>query len=769
MTIEAGVNVTFVALRAIDIAREHEHETATLEHLLAAILEQSDVQACFKTLKLDHDALVEMVDSYLSSEHLAHHGGVPMKTNDFDALCMRTVGSALFSHRRTPTGLDMLLHMTQFPADDSHAVSALMHTGVTTHLLKRYFSHGPSSIPDGSAAMARTHDGGEPVSDAEPQTREDAVEYLKKYCLDLNAEARNNRIDPMIGRADEVEQITQIIARRTKNNVVLVGDAGVGKTSIAEGIAHMIVSGNVPEVIAKCTVWSLDIGSLVAGTRFRGDFEERMKLVVKSLIMSENAILFIDEIHTIMDAGSGNKGSLDVANLLKPALAKGTLRCIGSTTAEEYRKHFEKDRALVRRFKKVIIEEPSPETTKLILRGLRSVYEGFHGVTYTDCALDAAVDLTHKYVTNALLPDKAIDIIDNAGARQRINSVESRLKVIDLPQIEAEVIRVAHIPAQEIQEAEEHKLLRLEEDLRANVFGQDRALSELTDAVFVSRAGLRDTNKPAISFLFTGSTGTGKTAAAIVLAETMGLTLHKFDMSEYMEKHSVSKLIGSPPGYVGYGDGGAGDGLMINALDNNPSCVLLLDEIEKAHPDVFNILLQVMDDGKLTNSAGKTVSFRNAVLIMTSNAGVAESERPVFGFGNRPEDTDIDNKAIKRVFTPEFRNRLDAIIAFDRLKPAAMTLIVDKFVAALREMTIARGVELEVDSGARLWLADRGYDPVMGARPLNRVIHDFVKKPLSKMMLIGSLKSGGIARVSVKNKMLDVEGVPDALKEPLSE
>ena len=754
---EASRHIADVIYRAVEIAHQHGHEFVTLEHLLASLLENDEVRACLAALEVEPDPLTGDLETFFTAGFLPVAHTTPQPTRSLDEVITRCVGSALFSTRGKAGPVDLLVHLLQYPSDDCHAVTLLLKSGLNALAVKRYLSHGPGAPAPGMSnpRPGPMADGGEMSSSREPSNREEAEKYLDKYCENLNKKATASRIDPLIGRTDEVALITQIVSRRTKNNVVLVGEPGVGKTALAEGLALLITRGTVPVTIQDSTVYALDVGSLVAGTRFRGDFEERMKTVLKALEFIPQAILFIDEIHTIMGAGSGNQGSLDVANLLKPALAKGDLRCIGSTTADEFRKHFEKDRALLRRFKRVDIHEPSPEDSKLILKGLRAAYEGFHGVTFTDAALDAAVDLTHRYVTNAFLPDKAIDVIDNAGARQRIAPEGERKTVLDVTEIEAEVAKVARIPAQTVQEDETAKLAKLESDLLAAVFGQDKAIKELVDAVFVARAGLRAPNKPQGSYLFTGPTGVGKTEAARQLAKTLGVPLLKYDMSEYMEKHAVAKLIGAPPGYVGYGDGGAGNGKLTNDVDANPYCVLLLDEIEKAHPDVFNVLLQVMDDGKLTSSAGKEVPFRNVILIMTSNAGAAELAKAAMGF-TRSTNDDADDPAIQRTFTPEFRNRLDAIVKFDRLKPQHVVQVVDKFLAELADMLEARKVTLDIDAPVRAWLADKGYDPAMGARPLARVIHDHLKKPLSRLLLVGRLKDGGAAQVRVADDDLIV-------------
>lgn len=744
--------ITTVATRSIAIAHEHHHEMVTLEHILSALLERSDIQKCLTDLGADPDDLRQDVDRFLAGDAHEKVGALPSRTREFDMVFGRTIAYAQFSSRRTPNSLDLLVQLTQMPYEDSLAVTLLLKSGVDPLRLKRYISHGVTrSLRDEG-------------SDAEPSDKADAISFIKKYCIDLNELAQQNRVDPLIGRAIELDRIIQIVARRTKNNVALVGESGVGKTALIEGLALNIVNGTVPQVLRHSTVWSLDVGALVAGTRLRGDFEERMKFLLKafSLIEDEGPILFIDEIHTIMDAGSGHKGAMDISNLLKPALARGALRCIGSTTVKDWRQYFEKDRALLRRFKKLLIGEPSADDTKLILRGLRSAYEGFHNVQYTDAALDAAVDLTVRYVHDGHLPDKAIDVIDEAGARQRITD-EDRNPCIDVAEIETEVARVVQIPAQSVRDDESTKLHNLEIDLLANVFGQDAAIRTVTDAVMISRAGLRDANKPAGAFLFVGPSGVGKTEVARQLAKTLGLPLLKFDMSEYMERHAVAKLIGAPPGYVGFGDGAAGDGLLINAVDKSPAAVLLLDEIEKAHPDIFNVLLQVMDDATLSNSAGKSVNFCNILLIMTSNIGVSSTEQSSIGFCSS-EVASIDETAIQRTFAPEFRNRLDAVVSFVPLSRLSIERVVQKFIGQLRVMLDARNVTIELTDAAKKWLAEHGYDPVYGARPLGRLIDQKIKKPLSHLLLFGALKHGGVAKICIKDNNIlvspNLEGIP---------
>lgn len=749
---DARTVIENIAKEAMEIAISHQHEFVTLEHVVSALIQHDKIKDFFKSASLDISKVEETMGIFMEGGYIEKipANTPPFKSKDFESLFFRTIAQLVFSSQQKSMegSLEILLNFFQIGLEDSYALNALQIAGVTSDIVRKYIgtSHGVGQRNREGAA-------GEMGGEATPVTPEDAMRLLEKYCLNLNEESVAGRIDPLIGRVSEVEEIIKITARRTKNNSVLVGDPGVGKTAIVEGLAYNIVNGNVPAILKDNVVYSLDLGALVAGTRFRGDFEERMKNVLISLEILGNGILFIDEIHMIMDAGAGGKGNMDVANLLKPALAKGKIKCIGSTTAEEYRANFEKDRALLRRFKKVQIDEPSIELSKQILRGLRKLYEAHHGVTYTDAALDAAVDLTSKYIHNALLPDKAIDVIDNAGATQRVLPEGIKLTTIDVHQIETEVSKVAKIPASEVHEDEKAKLEKLETNLKTAVFGQDLAIDTLVSAIYITRAGLRNPKKPAGSYLFVGYTGTGKTETAVQIASTLGIPLVKFDMSEYMESHSISKLIGSPPGYVGYNEGAAGSGLLINAIDTSPSCVLLLDEIEKAHPDLLNLLLQVMDSGKMTSSSGKEVNFRNVILIMTSNAGAASLEKNGIGF-TKTEQPAMNEAAIKKMFTPEFRNRLDAIVPFDKLKPEVMQHIVDKFIVNLNLLSSERNMQIVLDAAARNWLAIKGYDPQMGARPLERVIHENISKPLSREMLFGRYQDGGIANISVKDDKL---------------
>lgn len=746
-------NVTAVALRAIALAQARNHEMVTLEHILAALLERTEVQVCFKKLSIDHQTIQEQLTRFLDGDTHERVMHAPIRTREFDVVIGRTLAYSQMHSRRSPSGLDVLLQLIQLPYEDSYAVTLLLQSGLDAFKLKRYLAHGTS--------MFQRIDHGEGYSiDNEPTEATEAVNYIAKYCINLNELAKDGKIDPVIGRLSELDRIVQITARRNKNNVALVGDAGVGKTALIEGLAYKIHQGDVPRILLNCTIWSLDVGALVAGTRFRGDFEERVKFLLKAFALIEDSqpLLFIDEIHTIMEAGSGNKGSLDVSNLLKPALARGKLRCIGSTTDKDWRQHFEKDRALLRRFKKIVIDEPSISDSKLILRGLASAYGNFHNVIYTDAALDAAVDLTARYLHEGRLPDKAIDIIDEAGARQRITD-DNKKHLLDVADIEAEVARVAKIPAQDVKDDESQRLLRLESDLAASVYGQDEALKRLVNITLISRAGLADPTKPEGCFLFAGPTGVGKSEVARQLAKTLGIPLVKFDMSEYMERHTVSKLIGSPPGYVGFGEGGAGDGLLVNAIDNTPACVLLLDEVEKAHIDITNVLLQVMDDAKLTNSAGKSVSFRSVILIMTCNLGVSQTEQQAIGFVST-DTPGIDETAIKHAFSPEFRNRLDAVIIFNVLDRMSVAKVVDKFMRQLQAMIAERNITLDLTDGGKQWLINHGYDSVYGARPLGRLINEKIKQPLSRMILFGELKQGGIAVIAESEGELVVSAVP---------
>jgi ATPases with chaperone activity, ATP-binding subunit len=750
----AKEDIQRVTKDAVDVAIKYGHSHVAIDHFVYVLLERQDVRDFLKSLAIDHTEVAEYIQTnvFENPSIMPVNKGpdrrvvtLTVSLNEVIARCL----AYSFSATQETGGCHWLAAALDMSPESSFTLAYLRWRSVTAERVKNYLSARRPRTTETVDGASGTH--------AAFTNREQAEQFLDQYCYNLNEQAKTSKIDPLIGRAEEVAQIVQIVARRTKNNVILVGEPGVGKTAIAEGLALKIVRNEVPEVISKSVVYSLDLGRLVAGTKYRGDFEERMKGILDALEFIDDAILFIDEIHMIMGAGAGSQSSLDVANLLKPALARGKLRCIGSTTIEEFRKHFEKDRALMRRFKRVVVEEPSIEDAKAILTGLKPYYEEFHGVSYSAEAISAAVELTARYVTNAHLPDKAIDIIDAAGATQRTLPERKRRKVIGVNEINAEVAKVAKIPLREVSEEETDRLARLEDDLRAAIFEQDEAITCLTNAVMVSRAGLRATNKPSGSFLFAGPTGVGKTEVARQLAKTLGVPLIKYDMSEYMEQHSVSKLIGAPPGYVGFGDSGTGQGKLITDIDTHPHCVLLLDEIEKAHPSIFNILLQVMDDGKLTGSTGKEVSFRNVVLIMTSNVG-AENKRKRNRVGFGPlEVTEECKPEIDNTFSPEFRNRLDAIVQFQSLTKDGIRRVVDKFLAELAKQTASRQVTIKVTDEAKDWLADKGYNSTMGARPLARTIHENIKVPLSRLMILGRLKDGGEAVVSVKDGALCVE------------
>jgi ATP-dependent Clp protease ATP-binding subunit ClpA len=732
---------------AYDLAATLKHEYVTLEHLLQALMVEPDVQKLIKELNGDEGEINARLTQFFDHGMVptVSAGQEPIDTDALKRVVQTAVAQVIFSSRKEVRATDLIVTILQ--QDNSHAAVFLLEEGITLEAVKSYLSHGTGST-GASQGRAPAGMGGEGGQQVQIKTKEDAIAYLAQYAKNLNELAAEDKLDPMIGREEEVDQLVVITARRTKNNAVLVGEPGVGKTAIAEGLALKIVNKEVPEVLHNSTVYSLDVGALVAGTKFRGDFEERMKNILKALELIEEPILFIDEIHMIMGAGGGSQGSMDVSNLLKPALARGQLRVIGSTTYDEFRAKFEKDRALLRRFKKIMVNEPTIAEAKLILRGVKERFEKHHGVTYTEAAIDKAVELTAQYIPNQFLPDKAFDAIDQAGARDRARGEENRLRVIDVEQIMFEVAKLGNIPSTDVAEDEVSKLRMLDPNMRKNVFGQDQAIESLTNAVYLSRAGLREDNKPAGVFLFVGPTGVGKTEMARTLADTMGIPLVKFDMSEYMEQHSVSKLIGSPPGYVGHGEGGAGSGLLTNAIEQSPSCVLLLDEFEKAHPNIYNILLQVFDDGKITNSNGKTVYFNNVYVIMTSNAGATMAAGKAVGFATETRSGEVD-KAVEKTFSPEFRNRLDAVVKFGRLQSINMISIVQKFLSQTITKAAKKGITLTVTPEAMAELAVLGYDPQMGARPLSRVIDTKVKQPLSREILFGGHKEGTTIEVAL--------------------
>jgi ATP-dependent Clp protease ATP-binding subunit ClpA len=732
--------------RALVFANERRHEYATLEHLLLALTEDQDALSVMRACNVDLDRLRRDVLEYLDNQlaGLVMPSGDAKPTAGFQRVLQRAAIHVQSSGREEVTGANLLVAL--FSERESHAVFFLQEQEMSRLDAVNYISHG--------IAKARARSEARRVHGADPDAAADKVvktgtEALDAYCVNLNKKAESGKIDPLIGREDEVERTIQILCRRTKNNPLYVGDPGVGKTAIAEGLARRIVSGEVPEVLKASTIYCLDMGALLAGTRYRGDFEERLKSVLHELEGLTGAILFIDEIHTVIGAGATSGGAMDASNLLKPALQSGAIRCIGSTTYKEYRNYFEKDRALVRRFQKIDINEPSIEDSVKILRGLKPYYEKHHKVRYTAEAVRAAVELAARYINDRKLPDKAIDVIDEVGAAQMLVAESKRKKTITVKDVEAIVAKIARIPPKSVSADDKTTLLNLERDLKTLVFGQDQAIEALASAIKLARAGLREPEKPIGCYLFSGPTGVGKTEVARQLARSLGIELIRFDMSEYMERHTVSRLIGAPPGYVGFDQGG----LLTDAIDQHPHAVLLLDEIEKAHPDLFNILLQVMDHGKLTDHNGKQVDFRNVILIMTTNAGAAEMAKPAIGF-NRETRVGEDTEAVNRMFTPEFRNRLDAVITFKNLPPEIVARVVDKFVMQLETQLADRQVTIELSDAARAWIARRGFDPLYGARPLARVIQEHVKKPLAEELLFGRLEKGGVVRVDVRDDKL---------------
>jgi ATP-dependent Clp protease ATP-binding subunit ClpA len=665
------------------------------------------------------------------------------------------------SGREETTGANVLVAL--FSERESHAVYFLQQQDMSRFDAVSYISHGIAKTP--GLSETRRIRGNDEEADGEGDGGEKQEEggedgdksALAAYCVDLNNKAAEGKIDPLIGREDEVNRAIQILCRRTKNNPLFVGDSGVGKTAIAEGLARKIYEKEVPEVLSKSIIYSLDMGSLLAGTRYRGDFEERLKNVVKELESKDNAVLFIDEIHTVIGAGATSGGAMDASNLLKPALASGTIRCMGSTTYKEFRSHFEKDRALLRRFQKIDVNEPSKADAIKIMQGLKPYYEEYHGLKYTADAIKASVDLSARYITDRKLPDKAIDVIDEVGAAQMLVPKSKRRKVIGVKDVEDIVAKIARIPAKTMNKDDSRVMKNLQADLKRVVFGQAPAIDALTASIKLSRAGLREPNKPIGSYLFSGPTGVGKTEVARQLAYILGVELKRFDMSEYMERHSISRLIGAPPGYVGFDQGG----LLTDAIDQHPHCVLLLDEVEKAHPDLFNILLQVMDNGQLTDHNGKTIDCRNVILIMTTNAGATEMAKLAIGFGAGQKSGE-DEEAIKRTFTPEFRNRLDAVIAFDYLELDVVERVVEKFILELELQLADRNVDIVLDGEAKTWLAKKGYDKVFGARPLSRIIQEKIKKPLADELLFGKLSKGGEVVVRLKDNELTFEITPKA-------
>ena len=737
-------------------ATQRNHELATLEHLLLALLDEPDasrvMRACSVPLETLRAKLINFIETELDSLVTDDDDLDAQPTTAFQRVIQRAVIHVQSSGKQEVTGANVLVAI--FAERESHAAYFLQEQEMTRYDAVNFIAHGVAK--DAAMNEQREVTGSEEFDGFDGETvPEEAESALSKYCVDLNARAREGGIDPLIGRDEEVERCIQVLCRRRKNNPILVGDPGVGKTAIAEGLAMKIIAAETPEVLSETIIYSLDMGSLLAGTRYRGDFEERLKAVMTELEDHPDAVLFIDEIHTVIGAGATSGGAMDASNLLKPALQGGKLRCMGSTTYKEYRQHFEKDRALARRFQKIDVKEPTVEDAIKILKGLKSAFEEHHDVKYTLDAIKSAVELSARYIHDRKLPDKAIDVIDEAGASQRLVTASKRRKSLGVKEIEDVVAKLARIPAKNVSRDDMTLLKDLEESLKRVVFGQDDAIEALASAIKLARAGLREPEKPIGNYLFAGPTGVGKTEVAKQLSDTLGVELIRFDMSEYMEKHAISRLIGAPPGYVGFDQGG----LLTDGVDQNPHCVLLLDEIEKAHPDVFNILLQVMDHGKLTDHNGRTTDFRNVILIMTSNAGASEQAKEAIGFGRDRREGE-DTAAIERTFTPEFRNRLDATISFAPLSKEVILKVVDKFVLQLEAQLMDRNVTFELSPDAAGWLADKGYDDKMGARPLARVIQEHLKKPLAEELLFGKLAKGGLVKVHLKDGKLDLELVP---------
>lgn len=757
--------------RALALANERNHEYATLEHLLLALLDDQDSAAVMRACNVDLEALRQQLLHYIDNElsSLIVDGDEEAKpTAGFQRVIQRAVIHVQSSGREEVTGANVLVAM--FAERESHAAYFLQEQEMTRYDAVNYISHGIAKRADmNETRPVRGSEDDEEVGSGDGAAKpKSTTEALDTYCVNLNKKAKDGNIDPLIGRDKEVERTIQILCRRQKNNPLFVGDPGVGKTAIAEGLALKIVEGDVPKVLSDATIFSLDMGTLLAGTRYRGDFEERIKQVIKELEEYPGAVMFIDEIHTVIGAGATSGGAMDASNLLKPALASGTLRCIGSTTYKEYRQHFEKDRALVRRFQKIDVAEPSVADTIKILKGLKPYYEEFHDLRYTNEAIRSAVDLSAKYMHDRKLPDKAIDVIDEAGARQMLKPEGRRKKVVGVKEIEDVVATMARIPPKSVSKSDTEKLKDLDVELKRVVFGQNQAIDALAASIKLARAGLREPEKPIGSYLFSGPTGVGKTEVARQLADIMGVEMLRFDMSEYMERHTVSRLIGAPPGYVGFDQGG----LLTDGVDQHPHCVLLLDEIEKAHPDLFNILLQIMDHGKLTDHNGKKIDFRNVVLIMTTNAGASDMAKAPIGFGRTKREGE-DEDAIKKLFTPEFRNRLDANIPFQSLPEDVIARVVEKFVLQLEVQLADRNVTIELTEEANRWLANRGYDAQLGARPLARVIQENIKKPLADEVLFGQLTKGGLVRVTVDadadELAFEFEEVAPKVKKPKSD
>jgi len=757
--------------QALALASERHQEYATLEHLLLALIDDQDASAVMRACNVSIDVLRGNLIEYIDTELVNLSTGAEEEskpTAGFQRVIQRAVIHVQSSGREEVTGANVLVAI--FAERESHAAFFLQEQDMTRYDAVNYISHGIAKragmsesrpvrgVDDEAAAAEGREEGSKKKADA-----------LDAYCVNLNEKAKKGKIDPLIGRDSEISRTIQVLCRRQKNNPLFVGDPGVGKTAIAEGLAKRIVEDDVPEVLKSSTVFSLDMGTLLAGTRYRGDFEERLKQVIKEIEEYPGAIMFIDEIHTVIGAGATSGGAMDASNLLKPALASGTIRCMGSTTYKEYRQFFEKDRALVRRFQKIDINEPTIPDAIDILKGLKPYFEDFHRIRYTNDAIKSAVELSARYINDRKLPDKAIDVIDETGASQMLVPESKRRKTIGVKEIEDTIATMARIPPKTVSKDDAVVLKHLDETLKRVVYGQDQAIAQLSSAIKLARAGLREPEKPIGSYLFSGPTGVGKTEVARQLAVSLGVEIIRFDMSEYMERHTVSRLIGAPPGYVGFDQGG----LLTDGVDQHPHCVLLLDEIEKAHPDLFNILLQVMDHGKLTDHNGKSVDFRNVILIMTTNAGASELAKAAIGFSKSTRDGD-DMEAINRLFAPEFRNRLDAIVAFGHLPPEVVNKVVQKFVLQLEAQLADRGVTFDLSEEAVKWLAKKGYDSRMGARPLARVIQEHIKQPLADEVLFGKLKKGGTVKITVKTDddgttALDLDAIEDGPVTPKPE